>query len=232
MIDRRLTASALLAALALGAPAFAQTASTGTADGMSESNAAATEAAAAAPATDVQTSDSMAPGAFTATAGSTGLARGATPDSGTLMTSPINADDFIETASSSGVAEIQSAQLALEKATSPQIKDYAQQMIDEHGSANAKLKALADKKGLEVESEPGMISQARAQILKMHDGASFDEAYLDNQVEAHQKTISLFERAAQSDDADIRSYAEETLPALKQHLSEVRDMQAKLEQNS
>ena len=54
-------------------------------------------------------------------------------------------------------------------------------------------------------------------------------AYVDDQIRDHEKTIALFEREAKTGkDAELKAFAEKTLPALKEHLSMVRDLKTKL----
>jgi putative membrane protein len=49
------------------------------------------------------------------------------------------------------------------------------------------------------------------------------------QIRDHEKTIALFEREAKSGkDAELKAFAEKTLPTLKEHLSMVRDLKTKL----
>lgn len=55
------------------------------------------------------------------------------------LTNTIDADDFVESASASGIAEIEAGKLALQKSISPQVKVFAQKMIDDHTAANSEL---------------------------------------------------------------------------------------------
>ena len=62
--------------------------------------------------------------------------------------------------------------------------------------------------------------------MEQRDGESFDEAYANNQVNAHEDTIELFKRAAMSDDVEIAAFAKQTLPKLEQHLKMAKEMAA------
>jgi putative membrane protein len=44
-------------------------------------------------------------------------------------------------------------------------------------------------------------------------------------VKHHEKDVQEFERAAQSDNAQVRSFAERTLPTLRNHLEQARQLQ-------
>lgn len=140
----------------------------------------------------------------------------------------IDDDDFIDEASAKGMAEIETGKMALERGTDV-VRDFAERMIDDHGKANEKLKELAQKHDLDVSDEATLMDKAKAMTLRVREGESFDEAYANNQVNAHEQTIELFERASNSDNADISSFAEQTLPKLEEHLSMARELAAKTE---
>ncbi|MGG2399927.1 DUF4142 domain-containing protein [Pseudomonas sp. SH1-B] len=141
---------------------------------------------------------------------------------------PISTEEFVEEASAKGIAEIETAKLALETSRDQQIKDFAQQMIDDHRSANQKLKELANSKDLEVSDDAELISQAKAMVLDLRDEDSFDKAYMNNQEVAHRQTIELFRRGVNVDDAEIAKFARETLPKLEKHLQRAEQINGKL----
>jgi putative membrane protein len=130
----------------------------------------------------------------------------------------IDAADFVDEASASGIAEIETSKLALQKSTSPAVKSFAQEMINDHSAANKELSAIAAKKKLKVATEAELTNKAKAMILKHRDGESFDEAFANNQVKAHKDAIELFNKAAVSPDVELASFAVATLPKLEHHL--------------
>ena len=136
----------------------------------------------------------------------------------------IDADDFVDEASAKGIAEVDAGKLALQKSTSPIVKSFAQQMINDHTKANTELSAIAKSKKLEVASEAELKNKAKAFILKQRDGESFDEAYANNQVMAHKEAIALFKKGLSTDDADINAYAKSTLPKLEHHLQMAEEL--------
>nr|GFA75874.1 hypothetical protein [Tanacetum cinerariifolium] len=125
-------------------------------------------------------------------------------------------DDFVEDASAKGVAEVEAGKLAQEKGSASDVKLFADMMVKDHTAANSKLKMIADKKNLEVSDSAELVDKAKAMILELRSSKSFDQAYANNQVKAHEATIALFEEeASNGKDAD----AAETLPKLKEHLA-------------
>lgn len=137
--------------------------------------------------------------------------------------------DFLKKAAMTDMAEKQMAQLALHKASSDQVKSYAQQMIHDHSQSTQKLMPIASGEGVKPPSQLDKEHQATLKRLEGLSGAAFDREYMQVQVQAHQKAIDLYKRAAeQADDQEIQSFAEATLPTLKEHLADARQVVAAL----
>jgi len=136
----------------------------------------------------------------------------------------IDADDFVEDASAAGVAEIETAKLALEKSTAADVKAFAQSIIKDHTAANRELATIASKKKLKVATEAELLNKAKAAVLKQREGESFNAAYANNQVSAHKDAIELFKKASVSPDAELASFAVATLPKLEHHLHVAQEL--------
>jgi putative membrane protein len=124
------------------------------------------------------------------------------------------------------MAEIEASKLAVDKAANTQVKGFAQQMVDDHTKAADELKALAAAKKVTLPTEPGMKDKASLKALQGDTGAKFDVRYAQSfGVKAHQDTVRLFQNAAnKSKDADVKAYAQKTLPTLQHHLEMAHDM--------
>lgn len=148
-------------------------------------------------------------------------------------TTPLTRADaaFIKRAAQNGLAEVESSQVALKKATKPQVKAFAQQMIDDHTRVNNELKALATAKGVEMPTKPALAQQAKLKLLSARDGDEFDAHYAEGMgVEAHEATLKLFKATAQdAKDPDIKAFAAKTVPALEHHLEMARDLNAAMQ---
>jgi putative membrane protein len=132
-------------------------------------------------------------------------------------------DDFVEDASAKGVAEVEAGKLAQEKGTSADVKSFADMMVKDHTAANAKLKGIADTKKLEVSDNAMLMDKAKSMILELRSAKSFDQAYANNQVVAHEQTIALFKKeAAEGKDAELKAFATEMLPKLEAHLTHAK----------
>ena len=141
-------------------------------------------------------------------------------------------NDFVDSAAAGGIAEVETSRLALEKSSSADIKAFANMMITDHSKANDELAALAKKNDIEVPDSTTLVKQAKEKILDLRD-ESFDAAYANNQVKAHEETIELFKKQANTvtDDkvkgaTDLKGFAQKMLPALEKHLAAAKQLQA------
>jgi putative membrane protein len=140
-------------------------------------------------------------------------------------------NDFVDKAAAGGIAEVETSRLALEKSSSADIKAFANMMITDHSKANDELAALAKKHDIEVPDSTTLVKQAKEKILDLRD-ESFDAAYANNQVKAHEDTLSLFKKEANTvtDDkvkgaTELKGFAQKMLPALEKHLQMAKKLQ-------
>ena len=128
---------------------------------------------------------------------------------------------FVKKTAKGGMREIKMAEMAKEQAKSADVKKVAEKIESDHKDANQELMALAEKKGV-------ALSKNEPKIEKM-TGTDFDKEYLAMMVNDHEKNIAAFEKEAKDgEDADVKAWAEKTLPTLKEHLKMVQDAQSKM----
>ena len=107
--------------------------------------------------------------------------------------------DFVKNASIGNEFEIESSQLALTKSQSQPVKDFAQQMIDDHGKAGQTLMATLPKSSVSPDVATKTLDSKHQHMLdKLNglSGADFDKKYISEQTDAHKETISLFQKYA------------------------------------
>lgn len=125
------------------------------------------------------------------------------------------------------IAEIEAGKLAVSKAKNPQVKAYAQQMIDDHGRALRDVKRLAEDKGVTLPDAPDARHKAMAKALGKLEGEKFDKAYLTqagvrDHTTVHKVLIRHRERAK---DPDLKALVAKMLPTIEQHLHHATEMQ-------
>ncbi|HYP02012.1 MAG TPA: DUF4142 domain-containing protein [Pyrinomonadaceae bacterium] len=133
---------------------------------------------------------------------------------------------FAMTAAMGGMAEVEMARMALTRASSDAVKQYAQKMIDDHTTANAELMQIASSKGITLSTTPD--AKMRAMMAKMQNlsGAEFDRQYIMHAGHKdHQKMEKLFRNESmKGKDADLKAFAAKTLPVVQMHLKMARDL--------
>jgi putative membrane protein len=131
----------------------------------------------------------------------------------------------VTTAANAG--EIQLGNLALNRARLPEVRAFAQEMIDMHGAAQARSTALLQTLNIvpvmsNLSTQLEQDAQQVATMLQNTSDAGFDLAYVQSQVDIHTRVLEIFDQVL------LTSVAE---PALKTDLTLARaDVQRHLMQ--
>jgi len=126
---------------------------------------------------------------------------------------------FITKAAHGGMAEVELGRVAQSRASSQKVKDFGQRMIDDHSKANDELSKIAGKQGVTVPTGMSASDQATKDKLSALSGHEFDVAYMQDMVKDHREDISEFQKEANSGrDSDVKAFASQTLPTLREHL--------------
>ena len=141
-------------------------------------------------------------------------------DSGKLASSD---SKFMHEAAIGGMAEVALGRLAADKASSADVKQFGQRMIDDHSKANDELKTLAQSKNITLPSEIGPEEKALRDRLMKLSGPAFDQAYMKAMVSDHVKDVNEFKLESKSGkDPEVKAWAAKTLPTLEEHLKLAR----------
>lgn len=132
---------------------------------------------------------------------------------------------FVKEAADGGFAEVALGQLAVQKASSNDVKQFGQRMVDDHGKANEQLKELAAEKKIDIPREPSAKHKATQARLEKLSGDEFDKAYMADMLKDHKKDVADFRRESQSaKDPDVKNFAAQTLPTLQEHLKQAESI--------
>jgi putative membrane protein len=127
---------------------------------------------------------------------------------------------FMRDAAAGGMMEVELGRLAAERAASADVKAFGQRMVTDHSKANQQLMQLATSKGMTLPRELPADMQAQRDKLARLSGAEFDRMYMQHMVKDHKKDVAEFEKQAEKGaDAALRTFAQETLPTLREHLT-------------
>ena len=141
---------------------------------------------------------------------------------------PSKADaTFMQDASAAGMAEVDMGQLALKQSSDAKVKALAQRLVDDHAKADDQLKALAASKQVTLSTTSSSDVQKEEKDLQAKSGSAFDQAWLKDMVKDHQKALKAFnQEGKKGTDADVRQFAQATLPTLNDHLKTAKDLAA------
>jgi putative membrane protein len=111
--------------------------------------------------------------------------------------------DFVQDVATKNMAEIELSRIALGKSASPDIKAFAQRMIDDHGAAEGKLKSAVSGQPIQWPAQLDDKHRKLADELAAKQGADFDRDYAKAMVEGHQDLAAKLESRL-----DVQSLAE------------------------
>jgi putative membrane protein len=179
-------------------------------------------------ATDTSMTTSTIGTSGTDTSGTTSTT--STGSSGGTVSSLDPADkDFMMKAAQGGMAEVMLGQMASSKGTSPDVKNFGNRMVSDHGKANDELKQLAQNKGMALPADVDKESKDTADKLTKASGKDFDKQYITAMVDDHEKDVKEFEKESKdAKDPDLKTWVTNTLPTLQDHLKMAKETKSKL----
>lgn len=131
--------------------------------------------------------------------------------------------------------DIDGGKFAKPKATSKDVKAFAEEMITDHTSANKEAAALLKK--LHVKPEENATSKGLkedgaknlAQLKKLK-GAAFDKAYIDNEVTVHQAVLDTIDKTLLPNvqNAEFKDLITKVRPTIASHLDHAKQIQSTL----
>jgi putative membrane protein len=131
--------------------------------------------------------------------------------------------------------DIDNGTLAMETSDNEEVKQFASQMIEDHGSVNAAAMDLVNRLGVtpeESDTSRGLAKSARATRDRMSSlsGAAFDRAYVDNEVAYHEAVIQMLDQTLipSAQNAELEALLVKARPTFVTHLEHARGLQASL----
>ena len=129
--------------------------------------------------------------------------------------------------------DVEAGELAKSKATSHEVKAFAQTMITDHTGVNKSATELVHR--LHVTPEPNATSESlqhggdeNLAKLKKLRGAAFDKAYIDHEVAYHEAVLSALDKTLipSAQNAELKALLVKVRPAFVAHLEHAKELQA------
>ncbi len=162
--------------------------------------------------------------------GAPATAPGTTPSSATLADPQIA--QIALTANSGDSAR---GKIAEQKATNPQVKAFAREMVTDHSGLNKKAVALAKKLNVTPQqsaADSDLVSKVTSMNndLQGKTGKDFDKTYMDQEVQIHQLVLDDLDKnlipAAQN--ADLKQLLQTARGVVQGHLQKAQQIQGTL----
>ena len=153
-------------------------------------------------------------------------ANASTSASNTGVVTDEKSKEFLTKAANSGMAEVQLAKMAQQKATIDAVKSFAAMLERDHTAVGDQVKSFASQRNVALPSAPSDDKQKMVNDMDKMSGKAFDKEFISMMVKGHNDGISLFEDTkANASDVDIKNFADKTLPTLRMHLDSAKAIQ-------
>lgn len=144
-------------------------------------------------------------------------------------------ENVVEALTVGNQGEVDYSQIAAEKATNPAVKQFAQQMVKDHGTMLENVKSLATR--LNVMPAPnGKVNELKEETAKdINDlnaktGKDFDQEFVNEQIDMHQEKLDLLtDLEGRTTNADLKAAIAEAKPKVQAHLDLAKALKDKID---
>ena len=132
---------------------------------------------------------------------------------------------FVRNAMEGGMAEVELGQLASEKGSSDDVKQFGQKMVDDHTKLNDQMKPVAQQLGVLAPTKLSKKDEETKTKLQSLSGAQFDDAYIRTMLKDHKKDASDFKEEAQrTQNPALQHAAQQGSQVIDQHLQMIEQI--------
>ena len=148
---------------------------------------------------------------------------------------PLNDPQIATIALAAHQIDIDRGKSALHRSRNAEVRQFAEQMVNDHEAGKKEVLALAKQLGVTpqesavTQSLKSDAKKAAARLAK-EKGAAFDRDYIDTEVAYHQAVIEAVNKVLipGAQNAQVRSALQNTVPTLEGHLQHAKNVQAQL----
>ena len=137
-------------------------------------------------------------------------------------------NSFVRKALQGGLAEVQFGQLALQKSSNDDVKQFAQRMVNDHTKLGDEMKQIAQQLKVKVPDSPSGKDKSAINKLQALNGDDFDKAYIKDMVKAHQQDEKDFKTEANNTaNPAIKQVASQGVQVIGEHLQMIQQIAQK-----
>ena len=132
---------------------------------------------------------------------------------------------FLRYAAADGLFHVEAGKLAVQRASSEDVKKFGQHAIDHHSQINDELMNLAKTKGVMLPKKMTKKEREALDKIAKLSGPDFDKAYIKMEESHHSKDLSAFQKEAKDGkDPDVKAWAAKIVPTIEEHLKMLNDL--------
>jgi putative membrane protein len=158
------------------------------------------------------------------------------PAAGTASAPPTLGDPQIaHVAVTANSIDSAAGEFARTRAQNARVKEFAQQMIRDHGAVNKQAVALATRLNMtpaenDVSRQLQQGDQQARNDLAGKRGADFDRAYIDHEIQYHQSLLDALDKTLipGAQNADLKALLQQVRPNVAAHLQLAQQIQGTL----
>ena len=134
-------------------------------------------------------------------------------------------ESVIKNSAKMNLATQKFADLAQQKAQSPELKQFAQTLKQDHQKAQQDLERIAQKHSVTLPTSVDEKCQQEITRLEALSGAEFDKEFAKGAVEGHAMAIAHLQHASSAvQDQDLKQYTQQVLSKVKEHQRKGREI--------
>jgi len=148
---------------------------------------------------------------------------------------PLTDEQIAAVADAANTGEIEQAKLAQKKAKNAQVKKLAAMILTHHTAIKQKMTKVLAKAKVTPATSPASTQLTEdgtklLETLKTAEGADFDKAYVDAQVDEHKKVLETLDTQLipNAKNADLKAELEDVRTKVEAHLKAAQDAQTAL----
>ena len=129
-----------------------------------------------------------------------------------------------------GMMQLELSKVAVQKASSEEVRQLAQAEVEEQTGLSAKLKEIAQAKGITLPSTPDAETQTNIAKMQAMSGMSLDRTYVaESGVKGHEKLDAVMTKVKNNaSDSNLKTVAQVAHPLVKTHLKVAREIMTKM----
>ena len=138
---------------------------------------------------------------------------------------PYNDEQFVRNAAEASMSQVDIGKVAEQRSQNPEVKKFAQMMVEEHSKLTEQLKQLGMSENVNLPTSVTRDDANAHRSLAAMNGPTFDRQYLGRVNSELHRQLGEFERGASlGTKPALKDYAQRTQPTLQAEIQQVKQL--------